>query len=68
MPVWGSVYRVESDKAYDSYLGQYFADDGMIRARVLALIDTSPAFKNNPGDFDFAGRLARRLHGRIAGK
>ena len=39
MPVWGGVYRVESDKAYDSYLGQYFADDGMIRARILALIE-----------------------------
>jgi mono/diheme cytochrome c family protein len=38
MPVWGGVYRVESDKVYDSYLGQYFADDGLIRARILALI------------------------------
>jgi len=39
MPVWGGVYRVESDKVYDSQLGQYFADDGMIRARILALIE-----------------------------
>ena len=39
MPVWGGVYRVESDKVYDSHLGQYFADDGMIRARILALIE-----------------------------
>jgi mono/diheme cytochrome c family protein len=39
MPVWGGVYRVESDKAYDSHLGQYFADDGMVRARILALIE-----------------------------
>ena len=39
MPVWGGVYRVESDKAYDSCLGQYSADDGMIRARILALIE-----------------------------
>ena len=39
MPVWGGVYRVESDKVYDSYLGQYFADDGMVRARILALIE-----------------------------
>jgi len=39
MPVWGGVYRVESDKVYDSYLGQYFADDGVVRARILALIE-----------------------------
>jgi mono/diheme cytochrome c family protein len=39
MPVWGGVYRVESDKIYDTPLGQYFADDGMIRARILALIE-----------------------------
>ena len=39
MPVWGSVYRVESDRVYDSPLGQYFADDGMVRARILALIE-----------------------------
>jgi mono/diheme cytochrome c family protein len=39
MPVWGGVYRVESDTVYDSYLGQYFADDGMVRARILALIE-----------------------------
>lgn len=39
MPVWGGVYRVESDKVYDSHLGQYYADDGMVRARILALIE-----------------------------
>lgn len=39
MPVWGGVYRVESDKVYDSPLGQYFADDGIVRARILALIE-----------------------------
>ena len=39
MPVWGGVYRVESGRVYDSYLGQYFADDGMVRARILALIE-----------------------------
>ena len=39
MPIWGGVYRVESDKVYDTNLGQYFADDGMIRARILALIE-----------------------------
>ncbi len=39
MPVWGGVYRVESEKAYDPFIGQYYADEGMIRARILALID-----------------------------
>jgi mono/diheme cytochrome c family protein len=39
MPVWGGVYRVESDRIYDTPLGQYFADDGTIRARILALIE-----------------------------
>ena len=39
MPVWGGVYRVETDKVYDTYLGQYLADDGMVRARILALIE-----------------------------
>jgi hypothetical protein len=24
---------------YDSYLGQYIADDGVVRARILALIE-----------------------------
>jgi len=39
MPVWGSVYRMESDKAYGTALEQYFADDGMVRARILALTE-----------------------------
>ena len=39
MPVWGSVYRMESDKAYGTPLEQYFADDGMVRARILALVE-----------------------------
>lgn len=39
MPVWGGVYRVESGKAYDSYLERFLADDGMVRARILALIE-----------------------------
>ena len=39
MPVWGNVYRVESDKAYGSALERYFADDGMVRARILALTE-----------------------------
>lgn len=39
MPVWGAVYRVESDKQYDIYSGQYLVDEGVIRARILALIE-----------------------------
>lgn len=39
MPVWGHVYRIESDKAYGSPLEQYFADHGMVRARILALTE-----------------------------
>ena len=39
MPVWGNVYRMESDKAYGTALEQYFADDGMVRARILALVE-----------------------------
>jgi hypothetical protein len=39
MPVWGNVYRLESGKAYGSALEQYFADDGMVRARILALTE-----------------------------
>lgn len=39
MPVWGNVYRAESDKAYGSALEQYFADDGLVRARILALTE-----------------------------
>ena len=39
MPVWGAVYRVESDKQFDVYSGQYMIDEGVIRARILALIE-----------------------------
>src|SRR5688572_15341845 len=39
MPVWGNVYRAESDKTYGSALERYFADDGMVRARILALTE-----------------------------
>ena len=39
MPVWGNVYRAESDKAYGPALEQYFADDGLVRARILALTE-----------------------------
>lgn len=39
MPVWGGVYRVESEKTYDWYFGQFYVDEGIVRARILALID-----------------------------
>lgn len=39
MPVWGGVYRLESGRVYDSNLGQYLADDGVVRARILALVE-----------------------------
>jgi len=39
MPVWGAVYRVDSDKQFDVYSGQYMVDEGVIRARILALIE-----------------------------
>ena len=39
MPVWGNVYRVESDKASGSALEQNFSDDGIVRARILALVE-----------------------------
>jgi len=39
MPVWGGVYRVESEKIYDVYFGQLYADEGLVRARILALIE-----------------------------
>ena len=39
MPVWGGVYRVESEKTYDWYFGQFYVDEGIVRARILALIE-----------------------------
>jgi mono/diheme cytochrome c family protein len=39
MPVWGARYRVESGKEYDSYYGLAYVDEGVVRARILALID-----------------------------
>ncbi len=39
MPVWGGFYRVESDKTYDWYFGQFYVDEGIVRARILALIE-----------------------------
>jgi mono/diheme cytochrome c family protein len=45
MPVWGDVYRVESDKIYGTALERYFADDGMVRARILALTEYISRFQ-----------------------
>jgi mono/diheme cytochrome c family protein len=39
MPVWGAMYRVDSDKQYDIFSGQYVVDEGVTRARILALIE-----------------------------
>lgn len=39
MPVWGSVYREESGREYDPYYGLVYADEGVVRARILALIE-----------------------------
>jgi mono/diheme cytochrome c family protein len=39
MPVWGGFYRVESEKTYDWYFGQFYVDEGIVRARILALIE-----------------------------
>lgn len=39
MPVWGGVYRVETETAYDAYIGQYYPDEATVRARILALIE-----------------------------
>ena len=38
MPVWGSVYRAESVRQYPPY-GESYADEGIVRARILALIE-----------------------------
>ena len=39
MPVWGGVYRVDLEKQFDIYSGQYVVDEGVTRARILALIE-----------------------------
>lgn len=38
MPVWGRVYRAESGR-YDPYLGLSYADESVVRARILALTE-----------------------------
>ena len=39
MPVWGAQYRSESGKEYDAYYGLTYVDEGVVRAKILALID-----------------------------
>ena len=39
MPIWGGQYRSESGREFDSYYGLVYVDEGMVRARILALID-----------------------------
>ena len=39
MPVWGGRYRVESGREYDPYYGLVYVDEGVVRARILALIE-----------------------------
>lgn len=39
MPAWGAVYRVDLEKQFDIYSGQYIVDEGVTRARILALIE-----------------------------
>jgi mono/diheme cytochrome c family protein len=39
MPVWGALYRAESGKEFPPFQGLQYADEGVVRARILALID-----------------------------
>jgi mono/diheme cytochrome c family protein len=39
MPVWGAVYRADSGKEFEPYYGLVYVDEGMVRARILALIE-----------------------------
>ena len=45
MPVWGAVYRVDSERQYDMKSGQYVADESVTRARILALIEYISRFQ-----------------------
>ncbi len=38
MPIWGAVYRVESDKAYDMKSAKNVPDEGIVRERINALV------------------------------
>jgi len=39
MPVWGFAYRREAEKSYNPYFDQYLVDEGVVRARILALVE-----------------------------
>ena len=39
MPVWGTIYSMELESAYESQFGLRYADEGIIRARILALVE-----------------------------
>ena len=39
MPVWGDVYRAQPATIWDTRLERVESDEGMIRARILALIE-----------------------------
>jgi mono/diheme cytochrome c family protein len=45
MPVWGAAFRAEAGKQYDFSSGQYVADEGVTRARILALIEYISRFQ-----------------------
>ena len=39
MPVWGAIYREQSDEAYESNPWRFHIGEGNVRARILALIE-----------------------------
>ena len=38
MPVWGARYKIEADKHFSDFYGEYNSE-AMVRARILSLID-----------------------------
>ena len=45
MPVWGAIYREESDSVYESNLWRSHLGEGFVRARILALIEYISQFQ-----------------------
>ena len=45
MPVWRTIYSVELERAYESQFGLPYSDEGIIRARILALIEYISQFQ-----------------------
>ena len=39
MPVWGEIYRAESDKANETSVWRFHTGEQFVRARILALIE-----------------------------